>query len=230
MALNSGAGGSFIQHVGRSFGTQKVVVVNKPGTPEEVRNELEAQVQSKKAFFDVDAPVHEGDRMELPDPRGGTRAVWITDVDIAQVGGQMSSWMSHIEATISDHEPHTAMPPRPQVIHGDQIVITGSHVNVATHGGSVSQQLPVTSGYEDLARAVKEALELLATESTLDEDDRNTAQEASATVLEEIVTESPDQSRVKKALAALRDVLSSTTNAAAAAAASGLVQQLVLRH
>ena len=223
-------GGSFIQQVGRSFGTQRVVVVNMPGTPDEVRNDLEAQVQSKKAFFDVNAPVYEGDQMELPDPRGGTRTVWITAVDISQAGGQMSSWMSHIEATFSDHAPQPATPLRPQVIHGDNIVISGSHVNVATRSGSVSQQIPVTSGYEDLARAVKEALELLGTEPNLDEDDRGIAREASATVLEEIVKESPDHPRVKRALATLRGVLSSATNAAAAAAASGLIQQLVVHH
>jgi hypothetical protein len=223
-------GGSFIQRVGRRFGTQRVVVINKPGKSDEVRNDLEAQVQSKKAFFDVNAPVYEGDQMELPDPRGGTRTVWITDVDIAQAGGQMSSWMSHIEATFSDHEPRPATPPRPQVIHGDNIVIAGGHVNVATRGGSVSQQVPVTSGYEDLARAVKDALELLDTEPDLDDDDRDTAQEASTAILEEIVKESPDRPRVKKALAALRGVLASATNAAAAAAASGLIQQLVVHH
>jgi hypothetical protein len=223
-------GGSFIQHIGREFGTQRVVVINKPGTPDEVRYDLEAQVQSKKAFFDVDAPVYKGDQMELADPRGGTRTVWITDVDISQAGGQVWSWMSHISATYSDQEPRPATSQRPQVIHGDNIVISGSHVNVATHGGSVSQQVPVTSGYEDLARAVKDALELLASDSDLDEDDRATAQDASAAVLEEIVKESPDHSRVKKSLAALRGVLASATNAAAAAAASGLIQQLVVHH
>lgn len=218
---------SFVQHMGRTFGTQQVVVIHTSDGGEEERTQLEAQVQSKKAFFDADAPVYLGDRMEIVDPRGGVRLVWITEVDINQAGGGIPSYMSHIEATFVEQEPTpTYRAQAHHIIQGDAIIITGNHVNVATHGGSVSQQLPVTPGYEDLARAVKEALQLIDSDESIDAVDRAVADDASSSLLDEIVKEKPDHKVLRGSLAILRGVLVAGTNAAASAVGSGLVHQL----
>ena len=39
-------------------------------------------------FFYVDDSMYEGDSMDLSDPRGGTRAVYFTDVKINRAGGE----------------------------------------------------------------------------------------------------------------------------------------------
>lgn len=218
---------SFIQHMGRDFGTQQVTVIHQKEDGGEERHALEAQVQAKKAFFDIDSPVYEDDQMELDDPRGGIRAVWITDLKLNQAGGQLPSYMSHIAATFSDQKPVVYTPTAHQIIHGDAIIISGNNVNVATRGSSVTQQ-PVSAGYEDLARAVKKALELIDADSTIDADERTGANESSSAILEELVKDQPDRAKLRSALAMLRGVLVAGANAAAAATASGLVHQLML--
>ena len=68
--------GGYIEGFGRQFGTEDVVVIH-----EGIRHQLEAQVQAHSAFFDITAPVHDGDTMELSDPRSATdgiRTVYIT--------------------------------------------------------------------------------------------------------------------------------------------------------
>lgn len=219
---------SFIQHMGRSFGTQMVVVIHPEANGGELRHEVEAQVQPKKAFFDADAPVFEGDRIELTDPRGGSRVVWITDVDVHQAGGHMSSFMSHIEATFVERDPDLRQPSPSQIIHGDTIIISGDHVNVATRGGSVKQQVPVSAGYEDLALAVKKALELIDSDDSIDAKEKMAAGEASTVILDELVSDAPDHAKLKGLLTTLRGVLVAGTNAAASAFASGLVHQLLV--
>lgn len=221
---------SFIRSVGRQFGTQQVVVIHNPETAAEGRRELEAQVHARKVLFDVDAQVYEGDRIELGDPRGGTRSVWVTKVDIFQAGNSGSSAISHIEASISDHPLAAQAPALGHVVQGDQILVSGNNVNVATRGSSIQQQQigPVTHGYEELARTVQKVRELLEGDPDLDPDDRDAAQEASEAILGEIVKSEPDHPKLKKALALLRGVLVSSMTAAAAAATSDLMNQLVL--
>lgn len=229
LAIAKGLPLSFIQHMGRSFGTQQVVVIHLSDGGDEERTKLEAQVQSKKAFFDAEAQVYLGDRLEILDPRGGVRLVLITEVDINQAGGGMPSYMSHIEATFVEREPTpTYRAQAHQTIQGGAIIITGDHVNVATHGGSVSQHLPVTPGYEDLARAVKGALQLIDSDELIDAVDRAVAGDASSSLLDEIVKEEPDHKVLRGSLAILRGVLVARTNAAASAVGSGLVHQLMV--
>jgi hypothetical protein len=95
-------GDSFLAGHGSSFPQQDVVIIHNAGQPDESTLGLRAHVQSKKAFFDVDAPVYEGDYMELDDPRGGSRRVRIVDVQIHDVRGAAGlGGMSHIEVAFS---------------------------------------------------------------------------------------------------------------------------------
>lgn len=208
--------------MGRTFGTQQVVVIH-----EGVRNELEAQVQASKAYFNIDAPVYEGDTMELSDPRGGNRTVHITEVKLNQTGGQMGADLAHIAASYSDKAPRAVE--RAQHVHGDQIIINSSHdVNIATRGGTASQTSAVTAGYEELAQKIKQALDLIDATPDLDEDEREVGRDAASLVLEEIVQPEPSARKLKGALAALRGVIGAAASAGAGAAASGLVGQLFL--
>lgn len=228
MSLPNKGGGSFIAQMARSFGTQTVVVVHNAGQDDEERHQLESQVQGSKAFFDVDAPVYEGDSLELIDPRGGTRTVHITEVKINQAGGSMSSHMSHIVASYSSRPPQRLENSGAQIIHGNAVIVSGNHVNVALDNGRINQRTSVTAGYENLARTVKEVLILIESTNGLDPDEREAAQEAATTVLNEIVKPEPDRSVVKRALPSLRGVLQSASVAGAGALATGLVNQLFL--
>src|SRR4051812_38807283 len=61
--------GGFIsrQHVA----TQTVRIIHAEGTEDEAVHEEGARIQPKSGLFDVQAPIHEGDVVEVPDPRGG---------------------------------------------------------------------------------------------------------------------------------------------------------------
>lgn len=226
MPLPSRSGASFIEKMARTFGTQAVVVIHKAGQDSEERHDLEAQVQGSKAFFNVDAPVYEGDVLKIPDPRGGTRTVHITSVKINQASGSMSSNMSHIAASYSSQSPTPQERAGAQIIHGNAVIVSGNHVNIALDNGQINQKMTVAPGYEDLAQAVKETLTLIESIHDLDSDEREAAQEAATTVLQEIVKLKPNKSVVKRALPLLRGVLQSLVSAGASAAATGLINQL----
>lgn len=226
MGLSSRGGGGFISEMGRSFGTQQVVVIHNPGQEDEIRHEVEAHVQSSKAFFNVDAPVYEEDVLEMSDPRGGIRRVYVTEVKINQAGGGMSD-MSHISASFASTPPRRSEPRGPsQIIHGNAVIVSGSHVNVALDNGTINQQVPVTHGYEDLARVVGRALELIEATRTVDPDDREAAQEAGTALLTEVVKPEPNRPLIKRSLALLRGVLQGAAAGGAGAAAKGLIEQL----
>lgn len=224
-----GYDGTFITQMRKSFGTQKVTVIHPVEGETDERFEAESQVQSEAAFFDVNVPIYRGDRIEMGDPRGGTREVWVTNVKINQAGGQMPSGMSHIKAAISDQA--SEMPDvtkSPQTTYGDYAIVVsgGSHVTIATHGGSIDQGKSVPPEFNELAKAVKLALELIQNESSFDGDEREIAKQASSDVLQEIIKDDPNPSKLKGALATLRGVLTAATNSASSAAASGIIQQL----
>jgi len=80
-----------------NFPTETVSVIKNAGTPEEERVQQKAHIQSAKGFFAVDAPIYEGDVVELPDPRGGLRRLTIAKVKIVKPPGMRE--MSHIEVT-----------------------------------------------------------------------------------------------------------------------------------
>ncbi|PWB98190.1 hypothetical protein [Homoserinimonas hongtaonis] len=222
-------GGGFIANMGRTFGTQHVVVIHNAGQDDEERHELESQVQGSKAFFDVDAPVYDGDVMEVADPRGGTRKLYITHVKINQAGGGMSSSMSHIAASFSDQPFRPQGRSDSQIIHGNAIIVSGNHVNIATDNGLIDQSTnTVSPGYEELARTVKDVLDLLEATAGLDEDELVAAQEAAASVLSEIVKPEPDKAVLKKLFPTLRGVLQSAATGGASAAASALIGQLFI--
>jgi hypothetical protein len=83
----------------RRFGTKSVLVIREgtassPGTEATV----EAHVQASKAFFAVDAPVFQGDVIEVADPRGGRARYRVRDVKVLDTG---PAHMQHLEVDIA---------------------------------------------------------------------------------------------------------------------------------
>lgn len=101
MALQSGPGtmrvvSGFLRRMGRTFGTTKVVVIHAEGTSDEVRNEVEAHVQPKSGFFEVETPIYEGDVVEMDDPRGGRER---RTAETVAVHSSAPRGMAHTEVT-----------------------------------------------------------------------------------------------------------------------------------
>lgn len=57
-----------------------------------------AVVTPDTLYFDVTAPVYEGDIVEIPDPRGGTLRKTVRKVEIFQ--SPFSNHLDHIEAHV----------------------------------------------------------------------------------------------------------------------------------
>ncbi|WP_166878012.1 hypothetical protein [Salinibacterium sp. ZJ450] len=231
MALGYQNGG-FLSRMGGTFGLTDVVVVNKPRTSEETRQNLRSHVQSTKAFFEVDAPVWEGDEIHLPDPRGGTRTIYVTNVKINDVRGARSfNGMSHLVASFSDSAPRPSMSARgSQVFNAPVVMVSGGQANVAWDGGSTNTQnlSPISEGYEDLAKTLTEAIGLLSGANDIDSDERELGEEAAKAALSEITKPEPDRKRIKGALAALRGILTTAANSASGSAAKVLVESLMI--
>lgn len=55
----------------RQLGTEMVKIIHAEGTDDETTTEVVAHIQPKSGFFEVDAPIYEGDIVEVHDPRKG---------------------------------------------------------------------------------------------------------------------------------------------------------------
>lgn len=212
---------SFIQHFGGTFGSTKVTV--RPGTNSPGRDVavFEALVQSETVDFNVDTPVYEGDQMEWSDPRGGSTVVYAKKVKVFNAG---SPFMRHISVE------HSSTPAAQQgnvgKPSGHVIVVNGSNVNIAFEGSTITQQVPVSAGYEALADAVGRALAVIEQTQGVDPDEVDAARESATLIVEETAKPVPSQSAIKKLLPTIRGVLNSAAASGAGAAATELVQQL----
>jgi len=90
----------FLESHGRSFPKQDVVIIRGLGTDEEARTTVRAMIQAASGFFNLDCPIFDGDSVEVPDPRGGTRLLYVRKVDIHDTTGAsgLLASMGHIEA------------------------------------------------------------------------------------------------------------------------------------
>lgn len=211
---------TFIQTFGRTFGTKPVTVTpgaHAPGRGTEVFTGL---VQPDSADFNVDTPIYEGDQLEWDDPRGGRRRVYASHVEVLDAGSRR---MRHISVKWSNTPPALNPPPG----NGHVIVINGSNVNVALDGSTITQQVPVAAGFEDLADAVGRALALIESTPGIDPEEAIAAREAATLVVEETAKSAPDRGVIKKLLLPLRGVLTSAASSGAGAAASALITQLM---
>lgn len=221
--------GSFLRGRGSSFPQQNVVIIHSAGTAEEQRTPSRAVVQAQSGFFDFDTSIYEGDVVELDDPRGGKRCLYVTRVDINDVRGSGHfRGMSHIQAHWSSQQP--AQDRGTATYNGPVVNVHGDHAQLAWGNQSVVQNTAhgdITAGYEDLAVAVTNALKFLTTRATINEEDRAIAQESADEALTEMVTEEPDQSRLRRSVATLRGLLASSLATATDAAATEGITALI---
>lgn len=214
----------FIEQFGGAFGTKDVTVTPGPERPERNVETFAAVVTANRAQFSVDTPVFEGDTLEWADPRGGTMKRLAAKVNVNDPGGEAAS-LAHINVHLSEASA-TKPAPSPVRSDGHVIVVNGSNVNIALEGATITQQVPVSAGYEALADAVGKALAIIEETAGVDPDEVEYAREAATVVVEESAKPSPDQSIIKRALPTIRGVLTAAASSGAGAAASGLVAQL----
>ena len=62
---------SVIRRIGGGHGISKVKIIHHAGTEVETVVETEALIQDGSGFFEMETPIHEGDIVEVPDPRKG---------------------------------------------------------------------------------------------------------------------------------------------------------------
>jgi uncharacterized protein (TIGR02391 family) len=112
----------------RPPGSRKVTLVKGFGTGTETRQEIAGNIQPKKGFFDVTAPVMVGDVVEDKDPRtsGGVLRYSVADVEIYQGHPRLN----HIEVS-------WGQPPRPPAAKPKVLTIGGLHPRVGEVAGSL---------------------------------------------------------------------------------------------
>ena len=112
--------------------------------------------------------------------------------------------------------------PRPNVIvisvSGDNNSVSGNWVAV---GGRDATQHQVTSGYEDLARAVEKILQRIP-ELGLDSDAREDLECHSREVLDEVAKEQPDEKRLRRVIDVIKAKLMQLAQSAGTGANAGI--------
>lgn len=66
--------------------SRPVTLIKKAGESDEQRQTVECSVHQEHGLFPVTTPVSEGDVVELPDPRGGTRRLQVASIKIHDHG------------------------------------------------------------------------------------------------------------------------------------------------
>lgn len=217
---------SFVQHWSR-LGSAKTVTVT-PGTqmPERGVRELRGLAKSDAIDFEVDDLVFDGDSLEWDD-RGSRQTAQVTNVEVFDAP-TASAFMKHISAKYSKHSLGSQRQHGGNASGGHMIIVNGSNVTVAVEGSSITQQLPVSAGFEKLADAVGRAIAIIEETAGVDPDEVEAARESATVVVTETSKPAPDESVIKRALPTIKGVLTSAANAGAGALASGLIGQLVL--
>lgn len=226
MPLPRGSG-SFLQGFGSGFPQHDVVIVHDAGKPSEKRTKSRAILQSCSGIFDLDAPIYEGDTVEAPDPRGGTRVYYVGRVDITDTNGAAVPFegMSHVTAAWRTM-PHSS--PAPQSIsssdvynapviniHGNRAQVAwGDHTAAREDSGATST---VAQGYEEIAKAVAAMLQHLQF-ADINEDDREIAIESAEDILKAVTAKKPDSKILRRGLATIKGILGGLASGAATSA------------
>lgn len=114
-----------------SLGTQMVTVVNKPGTDEENRFEVEAHIQIRTGSFAIDTPIFTGDIVELPDPRlgeGGVERRYVATAKLSTAGPRN---MNRVKVEWGDE------PAPPRVAPVRRLTFENLHPDVQTAAGDL---------------------------------------------------------------------------------------------
>jgi uncharacterized protein (TIGR02391 family) len=112
-------------------GTESVTIVHAEGTEQETRIEVRAHIQPETGFFEVDAPVYEGDIVLVADPRGGLDPRLAGTVKVYNVG---PSHMRHTEVTWAQVPPVRVAPVRRLTIENLHPEIVAASGDLFTDG------------------------------------------------------------------------------------------------
>lgn len=214
-------GVSFTSWVGRRLVLTPVTIIHKKGEPDESRDPLECQCLANAGYFDIDAPVDEGDHVEIDDPRtGGKMDYYVESVELNR--SPIPRIPSYIEAKwgkpSSEHQPSV-------VHHSTTITVTGDHNTVAAGVGSIalaqhiSQEGPPE--YRALSASVASILESLAGLDVGD-DERAAVLDAVAPLLHSLEDEAPDPSAVRRLAVGLKNAVAGLAHGVGAGASAGV--------
>jgi hypothetical protein len=213
--LDGQGGGGFLEGHGSHFPQHDVVIVHEPGTANEARTPSRGIIQANSGQFNIDTPIYEGDIVELPDPRGGTRQLRAREVHVNDVGagaGPFAASMSHIHVLWG--EVRQAPAPRTTVnIHGgsNQLAWDNRDVN----------QTQGTAWPTDLAEVLRKVIEEADTVD-LNPDDRTLLKEDAAAVLTSLEAGEP-QTASRRALATVKGILGDLASGVAQGVGQGAV-------
>jgi uncharacterized protein (TIGR02391 family) len=115
-----------------SAGTEPVTIVHAEGTEEETHVDVRAHIQPETGFFEVDAPVYEGDIVLIADPRGGIERRLVGEVKVYNVG---PARIRHTEVTWAKAPPIRVAPVRrltlenlhPEIVDASGDLFTDGH-------------------------------------------------------------------------------------------------------
>ncbi|WP_102157717.1 hypothetical protein [Zhihengliuella halotolerans] len=227
--MGSGKPGSFLSgdFAAQFKSLQKdVVIIHGGGTESETRTECRAIVQSSSGQFNVDTPIYEGDIVELADPRGGMRRLYVVDVDVVDLGSDPDfGGMSHIRAEWSTRAP--AKETAPAQNNAPVIHITGGNAQMAWNNQSVVQTSISASVDSDLTSAIREALEHLSGLPDVNHDELQMAREDARSALHELEADEPNVGVLRRSLSSLRGVVAASMQSAANAASADGARALV---
>lgn len=209
--------GSFTSTVGRRFGLTSVEIIHHMGAPDESRHALECQYQGTAGYFDIDAPIHDGDTVELDDPR---------------TGGKMQHFVPSVEL---NHSPFPSSPsfikanwgsppkdPVPPVVHNTTtITVTGDYNAVSAGVGAIAlaQRISETGPAEFQAPSASVAHILKALgDLSVGDDERFAVLDSAAPLLESLQAEVPDRSLIRRLLVGLKNAVVGLTHSANAGA------------
>jgi hypothetical protein len=192
----------FLESHGRAFPQHHVEFVHAPGTPGESRVSSRGIIQGNSGQFNVDTPIYEGDLVELPDPRGGTRSLYVAHVKVNDVGGGPGAFagMSHINVKWGS-PPQKAEPSQRTVVNikgGVNQLAWGNHD--VTQSQVQGQEWP--ADLEGILQQIVAALDVLEAPA----DDRAMLLEDAQTALDSIKSGESPAAR-KRALATVKGIL-----------------------
>lgn len=212
---------SFTSWIGRRSQLTPVTVIHKKDEPDESRDPLECQSLGNAGYFDIDAPVDEGDYVEIDDPRsGGKMQYYVESVELNR--SPFPRIPSYIEAK-------WGKPPRehqPSVVHhSTTITVTGNHNTVAAGVGTIalaqhiSQEGPPE--YRALSASVAHILESLAGLDVSD-DERAAVLDAATPLLHSLEDETPDPSAVRRLAVGFKNAVAGLVHSVGVGASAGV--------
>lgn len=222
---------TFLQTFGGAFGTKKVIRIKDLGLADEERVELECILHPDKANFAVDAPVFEGNYLEIPDPRDPAtpQLKYVAKVEIYDTPKMAN--MAHLAATLSD-EPPRSRPAEPRIVNNTSIVVHGGNNQFAVGNLTGAQAMTIAEGVTGELSALATRVAAIVQDVELLEigaDEREAILTTSKSLLDEIASDDPDMSLVRRLGVFLKNALAGAVYATGAGA-SQAIRDFVYTH